>query len=93
MALTEHSLKLILDYFVSVVGELQNEDPCFHAFGPFRKLTRHHSSAPSAKVFICMTYRPFLYMWYIFHSFGPLRKLSRSQTVLAPTPPAQPLPD
>ena len=32
-------------------------------------------------------------MWYSFHKFGPFRKLSHSQTVLAPTLQAQPIPD
>ena len=56
MVLTEYSQKLILKYFISTVGESQNEllefDFGFHAFGPFRKLTRHRAATPGAKVFV-----------------------------------------
>ena len=54
MVLTEYSQKLILKYFISAVGEFQNEflefDFGFHTFGPFRKLTWHRAVTPGAKV-------------------------------------------
>ena len=55
MVLTEYSKKLILKYFISAVGEFQNELMefvfGFHVFGTFRKLTRHRAAATGAKVF------------------------------------------
>ena len=54
MVLTEYYQILIIKYFISAVGGFQNEFLVFgfgfHAFGPSRKVTRHYSAAPGAKV-------------------------------------------
>ena len=56
MVLTEYSQKLILKYFISVLGEFQNKilefNFGFHIFVPFRKLARHLAADPGAKVFV-----------------------------------------
>ena len=57
MVLTDYFEQLILKYFISVVGEFENEDFGFHTFEPFRKLTRHPKTALGAKVFVYMKNR------------------------------------
>ena len=56
MVLMEYYHKLIVNYFIIVVDEFQNEF-CqfvfsFYIFGLFRKLTQHCVDAPGAKVFV-----------------------------------------
>ena len=63
MVLTEYSHKLILEYFINMVGEFQNGNFGFHTFGPLRKLTPHCAAAPGAKVLVYMTYIQFVYMY------------------------------
>ena len=63
MFLTEYYHKLILQYFISAVGEFLDSDFGFHAFGPFRKRTPHHAATPGAKVFVYITYRQFIYIY------------------------------
>ena len=71
---------MILKYFISAVGEFQNGDFDFHTFGTFVNITRHCADAPGAKVFVCITYRPFFYMCYSFHSFGKFRMLTQNRS-------------
>ena len=82
MVLMEYYHELIPNYFISAVGEFQNEylefNFGFQIFGPFRKLTRHHRAAPSAKIFVYMTYRKFVYIWYSFQVFGLSRKITQN---------------
>ena len=65
MILTEYPQKLILKYFISAIGEFQNNflgfNLGFHVFGPFRNLTRHCTADLSADIFVYMTYRQFFY--------------------------------
>ena len=40
---------MIPKYFISAVGEFQNEYFRFHAFGPFRNITSHRAAALGAR--------------------------------------------
>ena len=59
MVLREYSQKFIVNYFISAVGEFQNEclefDFGIHAFGPYRNITWHRAAAPGAKFLSCLS--------------------------------------
>ena len=70
----EYSHKLVLEYFISAVGELQNGNFGFHTFGPFRKLTPHCADAPSTKGFCLYDIYTFFYMYTAPGLYAPFKK-------------------